>query len=152
MRGRRGSFRDWWRSRVIPLFLFSFVVRSALNLDSYRDETLPYAHFLANIHGFCTTFRWGSGAHAPPVPVDMRKPDELGLSVAEGGRCDRSGRCMCAAGFMPSPEVIATLLLVLSIVTAVSFSRSVLTLRTIQLSLRLNAFNHIIIRFVGICC
>lgn len=64
-------------------------------------------------------FRWGSGAHASPGPVDMRKPDEIGLSVAEGGRCDAGGRCMCPAKFMPSKGWILVWLVVLAFLTAV---------------------------------
>ena len=64
--------------------------------------------------------RWGSGAHAPPGPVDLRKPTDMGLSVAEGGKCDRGGRCMCAASFMPSEGGIILWLLALLCVSVVS--------------------------------
>ena len=63
--------------------------------------------------------RWGTGAHAPPGPVDKRSPQYYGLSVAEGGHC-RGERCMCTASFMPSTRWIILWIIALVCVSVLS--------------------------------
>ena len=75
---------------------------------------------LAVCAGDAGALGWGTGEHAPPGPIELRSHDDVGLSVAEGGKCDRGGRCMCPASFMPSTGWIILWLLALLCVSVVS--------------------------------